>query len=108
MPVRKQYTVRIYAPDGATPVRTLTTARPADPALPFVKSVPTFSARINGGLGECVLDLFAPFDDFGEGTLVGFMNVVTVDAVVTDTDLKSQTTTRIYKGFVSRYEPYVE
>jgi len=63
---------------------------------------------MNGGQGELVLDLFTSFDSFSEGTLVAFMNIVTLDAVVIDDVAKTQTVTRLYKGFCSRYEPYIE
>src|SRR4051812_6640652 len=103
MAKRKTYIVKVFDQDGTSPLRTLTTERPDSTTAMFVKSVPAFSARLNGGLGECVLDIFAPFDNFSEGTVVDFMNVVTIDSVVVDDVARSQTTTRIYKGFVSRY-----
>lgn len=107
MTLRKLYVAHVYDNDGSTPVGTLTTDRPAD-GSPFIKTHPTYTEQINGGQGELVLDLFCKFDDFSEGTLVAFMNVVTLDAVVIDETAKTQTTTRLYKGFVSRYEPYIE
>lgn len=106
--IRKQYIVKIYDQDGTTPLRTLTTEKPADSSALCLKRSPMFTAQINGGLGECVLDIRAPFDDFSEGTVVDFMNIVTIDAVVLDTDTKTQTITRIYKGYVSQYDPYLE
>ena len=106
MRIRKVYVVHVYDQDGATPLGTLTTERP-DASLPFLRNPVTFNSQINGGLGQCLLDVFAPFDDFDE-TLINFMNVCTIDAVVIDEDLKTQTVTQIYKGFMSRIEPYVE
>ena len=108
MPIKKTYLAKVYGQDGTTLRTTLTTEKPESGTGMHLKSVPTFSARINGGLGECVLDVKAPFDSFSEGTIIDFMCLVTVDAVVTDTEAKTQATTRIYKGFISRYEPFVE
>lgn len=111
MTLRKTYLAKFFDQDGATLRRVFTCDRSDDGSISpmsSLKSVPTFSARMNGGLGECILDLRARFDDFEEGAVVDFMKVVTVDCVVTDLGAKTQTTTRIYKGFVSRYEPYVE
>lgn len=107
MATQKSYLVKFYDQDGATLRRALTTGLPDDPALPHLKSAPTFTTRMNGGQGELVLDLNAPLDDFDEGTLVDFMNVVKVYAVTIDEDLV-QSSALIYTGFVSRYEPYAE
>ncbi len=107
MPVRKQFIARIFASDGTTFRKSYTTDEPSESSLPHLKNVPQFTSRINGGFGECVLDLSYPFDDFSEGTVIDFMNVVTITAVVTDTDLKTQNSHLIYTGFISRYEPYV-
>jgi hypothetical protein len=87
MPIRKQFNVKVYDQDGTTLIRTLSLKKSDDSSLPFQKNPVSFSARMNGGLGECVIDLFA---------------------VVTDTDARTQAVTRIYKGFVSRYEPFIE
>jgi hypothetical protein len=110
MPIRKTYLAKVYDQGGTFRKVFTCDAAPGGRAglQSTLKTVPTFSARINGGLGECVLELKARFDDFSEGTVIDFMCLVTVDAVVVDTETRAQKTTRIYKGFVSRYEPYVE
>lgn len=100
---KKQYIAKIYAPDGTTLRRAFTTERPTD-NLPHLKNDPNFSSRINGGFGECVLDLKLPFDDFDEGTTIDFMNVVKIYAI-TPTRPKG---IQIYGGFISKYEPYID
>lgn len=105
MSVTKKYLVKIYDQDNSTLRKTLLGERSADSHL---KSDPSFHTRINGGQGELVLDLKAPFDDFDEGTTVDFLNVVKLYAVVKDDALKTQTTSLIYTGYISRYEPYVQ
>src|ERR1051325_574303 len=104
---RKEYNVHVFDQDGTTALGTLTTERPDDTSLPFLKQPVTFSSQVGGGQGECVLDVFSPFDDFDE-TLINFMNICTIDAVVIDEEEQTQTITTIYKGFISRIEPYVE
>src|SRR5207253_1237947 len=76
----------------------------------YCKNVPNFRTRINGGQGECVLDLKAPFDNFDEGTTVKFLNIVKVYAIVVDTTVspRTQTSTLIYTGYISRYAPYID
>lgn len=106
--LEKKYTIQVYDQDGETLLRTLTTERPLDLSLMFCRNVPAFRSQINGGFGECVLDLNAEFDDFDEGDTVDFMNVVRIYAVVTDLDTRSQTETLIYSGFTSRYEAFID
>src|SRR4051812_568101 len=103
----KKYLVKIYEQDGTTIIKTLSTEKPADGSM-HVKNVPSFRTTINGGQGELVLDLEAPFDSFSEGTVVKHMNVVRVYAVVVDGVAISQATTLIYTGFMSQYEAYLE
>src|SRR4051812_25770709 len=104
----RRYRVEVYDQDGTSPLRTLTGDRPLDSSLLCLKNSPTFTARTDGGYGELVLDLKAPFDDFEEGTTVNFMNVVKVYAVVRDESALAQSETLIYTGFMSRYEPYLQ
>ncbi|MGE0536633.1 MAG: hypothetical protein AB7O68_16805 [Pirellulales bacterium] len=94
--MEKRYNVQVYDQDGVTPIRTIPSA--------LIKNPPTFRSQLNGGFGELVLDLNLPFDDFDESTLVDYMNIVDVYAV-DDVHPKGR---RIYRGFVSRYEPYVD
>lgn len=92
----KKFTIKIYDNDGTTFIRSL---KPSE-----VKSVPSFTSQINGGFGQCSLDLNLPFDDFGEGTEVDFMNIVNI--YVTD---DANTLGRlVYRGFISAYVPYVD
>lgn len=106
MATKKSFIVKIYASDGSTLRKVLTNERPSDTSLPYLKNVPQFRSRINGGFGECVLDLAYPFDDFSEGTVVDFMNIVKIYAVVNNAG--TQTSTLIYTGFISKYTPYIE
>src|SRR4051794_30314660 len=108
MPVpSKQFFAKVYDQDGITLLRTLAFDKPADGSM-FVKSEPEFSARINAGMGELVLNLKAPFDSFLEGTTVNFMNIVDLYCSSTNPVTLVQTTRRLYRGYVSRYEPYTE
>jgi hypothetical protein len=92
----KLFTVQIFAPDGTTYRKSL--------APGVIKNAPTFRDRINSGLGECVLDLNLPFDDFDEGNSVALMNVVDISSV----DEAHPRGRRIYRGFLSAYEPYID
>lgn len=67
-----------------------------------VKSDPRFNSQQNGGLGQLVIDLNLPFDDFDEGDSVDYMNIVETYEI----DDESPTGRLIHKGFVSQYEPY--
>jgi hypothetical protein len=108
MPIQKQYTVKIFDQDGTTFLKNLTSDRPANLDLPYLKNVPSFKSLINGGFGECVLDLAFPFDDFEEGTTIDFMNIVKIYAVKTDIETLEQTVDLIYTGYMSKYDPYIE
>lgn len=101
MPLQRQYLAKVFDKDGSTFLKNFTTGRNGK-----IKNVPTFSARVNGGYGECVLDLNLPFDDFDEGTSIEFMNIVKIYAVTIES--KTQTETLIYTGFISEYEPYID
>lgn len=91
----KSTVVQIFQADGSTPVETLD--------LTKLKNKLTFSDQLNGGLGELTLDLSYPFDDFSEGTRIKAMNIVDVYAVEDSYPLGR----RVYRGFMSQYEPYV-
>src|SRR5947209_7874575 len=107
MPVTKKFLAKVYDQDGTTLRKTFVYERTADGSS-HLKAGPSFHTRINGGQGELVLDVKAPFDDFDEGVSVKLMNIVRLYAVVTDDATKAQTSTLVYTGYVSRYEPYVE
>lgn len=92
----KKFTVKIYQNDGVTFIRSL---KPSE-----VKGVPSFTSQINGGFGQCVLDLNLPFDDFGEGTDIDFMYIVKIYATDEDNTLGRL----IYSGFISSYKPYID
>ncbi len=94
--MEKTFNVQVFGQDGVTKIRTI--------PYSLLKSDPQFTSRINAGLGECVLDLDLPFDDFDEGNLVDYMNIVDIYAV----DAANPRGRRIYRGFISRYEPYLE
>jgi hypothetical protein len=67
----------------------------------------SFTKTINGGYGECVIDLPRPFDDFGENEDVRLNN--RVDIYVQDGDLVAGSEgKRIYSGYIARYNPYIK
>ncbi len=109
MPIQKPFLIKVYAQDGTTLRTNLTTDRPEGTGM-HVKNDVNFTDRINSGQGQLILDIKTPFDSFGEGTTIDFMNIVKVYSVVVDdsTATPTQTSTLIYTGFMSRYEPYIE
>lgn len=96
MLINKKFSIKIYDSDGTTFLRTL---KPSE-----VLNTPTFTSQINGGFGQCVLDLALPFDDFDEGVSIDFMNIVKIYAIDSDNTLGRL----IYTGFISAYSPYLE
>lgn len=96
MALQKHFACQIFDQDG-------TTFRKNIPAG-LLKSPPTFNARINGGLGECVLDLNLPFDDFSEGLEIDFLYIAKIYAV----DENNPRGRLIYTGWFSTYDPYLE
>jgi len=71
--MQKSYNVQVYDQDGVTALRTIPAKQ--------IKNEISFSSRINAGLGQLVLDLNLPFDDFDEGASIDYMNIVDVYAV---------------------------
>ena len=63
-----------------------------------------FRKQINGGLGELVFTIPKKFDDFDEDYLIKLNNQV--ELWVSDSDTGSDGI-RIYSGFISRYEPFI-
>lgn len=96
MPLQKTYLVKVLDQDNAAFLKTF------EPGT--LKNLPSFRSKINGGLGELILDLNLPFDDFDEGNSVAFLNLVDLYAI----DADHPRGRRIYRGYVSRYEPYAE
>jgi hypothetical protein len=67
----------------------------------------SFKKSINGGYGECVINLPRKFDDFGENEDVRLNNRVNI--YVVDGDLASGSEGQIiYSGFISRYIPFIQ
>lgn len=94
--MNKKFVAKIYQNDGVTFIRSL---KPTE-----IKNVPVFTSQINGGFGQCLLDLNLPFDDYGEGSDIDFMNIIKI--YVTD---ENNTLGRlIYTGFISAYKPYID
>src|SRR5687767_2393567 len=109
MPTQKSFLVKITDQNNVDFLRSFSSELPLDRSLPYLKNAPSFSANLNGGYGELVLDVGGwTFDAFEEGATVDFLNFVDVYAVVTDTDLKTQASTRVYRGFISAYTPYLQ
>lgn len=94
--LQKAFLVKFYGSDGSFK-RTI-------PNELIKNGPPSFSSRIGGGLGELVLDLNLPWDDFDEGYSIAFLNIVDVYAV----DADNPRGRRIYRGFISRYAPYLD
>lgn len=96
--LQKHFVYKVFESDGSTFVTSWT--------RPLVKSFPRFTSRINGIFGEMVIDLNITLDELKnhEGTSIEFMNVV--DLYVIDED--NPRGRCIYRGFISRYEPYFE
>lgn len=94
--MQKSYTVKIYSITG-TYLKTLAPTQ--------IMNEVTFTSRINGGQGECVIETSLPIDDFDEGVSIKQMNFVKVyeidDTFNTDPVL-------IYTGYISRYAPFFE
>lgn len=96
MIINKKFSIKIYDSDGSSFIKTL------NPEI--VRNVPSFRSQMNGGFGECRIDLGLDFDDFGEGTDIAFMNIVKIYEIDVDYPLGRL----IYTGFISQYLPYVE
>ena len=91
MAQQKQFTIKIYDQDGTTFLKNI--VKP--------KNIPTFTSTLNGGYGQCILDLNLAFDDFDEGASINFMNMVKIYALTIDSKVQSETL--IYTGFISQY-----
>lgn len=96
MQENKRFNIKVYDTDGVTLIQTLSPS--------VLKGAPTFTSQINGGLGQCQLDLNLPFDDFGEGTDIDFMYIVKIYV----TDSENPLGRLVYTGFVSAYQPYLQ
>lgn len=60
----------------------------------------SFVSSINSGLGELKFNLPRKVDDFGEGTVIEFMNRVEVE--ISDKESRSQ---KVYSGYIDTYQP---
>lgn len=92
--MRKRYIIKIYDIDG-------TYRKTFNPKL-LMNDI-TFTDKLGGGQGQCVIDLNLPIDDFDEGVSVAHMNVV---KVFESDDVWSPEPRLIYTGFVSQYTPF--
>ena len=63
-----------------------------------------FIKEINAGLGECIVNLGVPFDY--DGSELDLNNIVEID--IADKDTKTNGFTRIYSGYISLIEPFVD
>lgn len=91
----KKYLVKIYDRDGSSLVLNIPHEK--------IRGLPTFSDRINGGMGECIIDYVVPFDDFGEGVTIDHEYVLDLYAF----DSENPNGRRIYRGTIQEYEPYL-
>ena len=88
------FTIKIYNNDGSTYLGNI---------LPNeLLSYPQWSSIVNGGQGQCVLDLNRPFDDFGEGVTIQHGNIFRIYI----NDEVSPLGRLIYTGVVSQYVSY--
>lgn len=94
MAYQKKYVVKIFDRDGVTLKKSIPHRK--------IRTAPTFPSRINGGLGECIIDYITPFDVFGEGSIIDHGYVMEVWAH----DAANPLGRRIYSGVVQDYEPY--
>ena len=88
----KKFQVKVYEDDGTTFLGVLTS----------VRNEPTFRAEMNGGYGECVLDLNIAPDEIGS-SLIDYMRFVKI-YVFSEI---YPTGKLIYTGFISQYSPYI-
>lgn len=95
MPLIKQFTVKIYDQLGTTLKKTL--------APNMVKNTLSFSNRINAGVGQLMLDLQLPFNDFDEGDSIDYSNVVRVHV----SEENNPNGRLVYTGYIYKYDPYL-
>lgn len=93
--IDKGFNIKIFDSLGTT---LKTTIKPD-----IVKTNPTFRSKINGNIGEMLIDLNLDFDDFGEGNAIDYMNIVRVFEV----DSQNPEGRLIYTGVISEYTPYL-
>lgn len=92
--MRKRFIVKIYDIDG-------TYRKTFNPNL--IMNEVSFSDKVGGGQGQCVLELNLPIDDFDEGLSVDHMNVV---KIYESDDENSPEPRLLYSGFISQYVPF--
>jgi hypothetical protein len=92
----KRYLAKLFKRDGAS--------TPLNIPHDSMRGMPVFTDRINGGMGECVIDYIAPFDDFGEGTDIDHQFILDVWCFDEDNPLGR----RIYRGAVQEFTPYIK
>lgn len=91
----KRYLAKIYERDGSTLALNIPKAK--------MRDNPTFTDRINGGMGELEIDYIVPFDDFEEGTKIDHQFILDL-WVFDDANPDGR---RIYRGAIQEYEPYI-
>lgn len=92
--MEKRYIVKMYSKAGVY----LGTKNPLK-----IKSDVSFKSVINGGQGECVIDINDPVDSFDEGVTIDHANVA---KIYQSDDVNSLAPRLIYTGYVSKYEAY--
>lgn len=91
----KRFFIKIYDLDG-------TYRKTLNPSL--LMREPSFSDKIGGGQGQCVLQLNLAIDDFGEGTDIDHMKVV---KIYESDQVNNPEPVLIYTGFISAFKPSV-
>jgi hypothetical protein len=92
MDQQKRYLVKLLSADGATLKRVIQNK--------YIRKEPTFSARINGGLGDLTLETSLDPEDFGDIAIDYICDVYVADDDAPDGRLK------IYTGIVQEVTPY--
>lgn len=92
--INKKFSVKIYQPDGVTLIKTL---KPTE-----IKNFPVFNSQINGGFGQCIIDLNTQFDNFGAEISAG--NIAKIYVM----DANNPLGRLVYSGFISNFEPYLQ
>jgi len=94
--MNKYFLIKVYDSTGATLIKTIKSTE--------ILNEPSFKSVINGGFGECKINLNLPIDDFGEGTEIDYMTIVKIY----EYDVTNHPTgILIYTGFVAGYKLYI-
>jgi hypothetical protein len=94
MDQQKKYLVKLLSADGATLKRVIQNK--------YIRKEPSFTGRINGGLGDLTLDTSLDPEDFGDIAIDYICDVYIADEESPDGSLK------LYRGVVQEITPYAK